>query len=188
MIPDDIPLSDMEDFSEDEDNDIVPYQRLTINNNSALLKAYKSIAVTTSSVPFSDHQTVISATPTSIPNVNDDLNRELALHRQCLEAVTEARILLKKEDIKFSRPTDYFAEMVKTPEHMVKIKAKIRDPATDKKAAAEARRQRDLKKLGKQVQVAKLQERGKARRETMDKINVLKRSEYALLGPCGIGD
>ena len=40
----------------------------------------------------------------------------------------------------------------------------------------DARRQRDLKKFGKAVQVAKLQERDKAKRDTMDKINALKRS------------
>ncbi len=59
---------------------------------------------------------------------------------------------------------------------MGKIKAKMVDEAANKKAAAEARRQRDLKKFGKQVQVAKLQERDKAKRETLDKINLLKRS------------
>lgn len=77
----------------------------------------------------------------------------------------------------FSRPTDYFAEMVKSDEHMGKIKQKMVDEASNKKAGSEARRQRDLKKFGKQVQVAKLQERDKAKRETLDKINLLKRSE-----------
>lgn len=66
--------------------------------------------------------------------------------------------------------------MVKSDEHMGKIKAKMVDEAANKKAAAEARKQRDLKKFGKQVQVAKLQERDKAKRETLDKINLLKRS------------
>jgi hypothetical protein len=66
--------------------------------------------------------------------------------------------------------------MVKSDEHMGRVKAKLVDTAAGKKAASEARRQRDLKKFGKQVQVAKLQERDKAKRETMDKINLLKRS------------
>lgn len=71
--------------------------------------------------------------------------------------------------------------MVKSDEHMGKIKAKMVDEAANKKAAAEARKQRDLKKFGKQVQVAKLQERDKAKRETLDKINLLKRSMVPLL-------
>lgn len=115
-----------------------------------------------------------------IPDVNDDLNRELAFYKQSLDAVTEARILLKREGVPFSRPTDYFAEMVKTDEHMGKIKHKMTEEAANKKAAAEARKQRDLKKFGKQVQVAKLQERDKVKRETLDKINLLKRSTLSL--------
>ncbi|KAF7570328.1 rRNA processing protein Ebp2 [Pyrenophora tritici-repentis] len=65
--------------------------------------------------------------------------------------------------------------MVKSDEHMGKIKQKLIDAAAGKKAAAEARKQRDLKKFGKQVQVAKLQERAKEKRETIEKISTLKR-------------
>ena len=61
---------------------------------------------------------------------------------------------------------------------MGKIKHKMTEEAAGKKAAAEARKQRDLKKFGKQVQVAKLQERDKAKRETLEKINILKRSKF----------
>ncbi|KAG9511871.1 hypothetical protein KCU79_g23894, partial [Aureobasidium melanogenum] len=73
------------------------------------------------------------------------------------------------------RPADYFAEMVKSDEHMGKIKSKLIDEAASKKASAEARRQRDLKKFGKQVQVAKLQERSREKKDTLDKIQLLKR-------------
>ena len=177
-----IPLSDIEDLSEEEKSDVVPHQRLTINNTSALLQAQKSIAPMLSNLPFSEQQTITSGEPSTIPDINDDLNRELAFYKQSLDAVREARILLKKEGVPFSRPTDYFAEMVKSDEHMGKIKEKMTDEAANKKAAAEARKQRDLKKFGKQVQVAKLQERDKAKRDTLDKINLLKRSKlFALL-------
>ncbi|KAI4132675.1 MAG: hypothetical protein LQ338_000615 [Usnochroma carphineum] len=171
----DVPLSDIESLSSEEKGDIIPHQRLTINNTTALTKAYNSIALPLSSLPFSEHQTLVTSAPISIPDINDDLNRELAFHQQCLTAAKEARELLKKEGVPFSRPPDYFAEMVKSDEHMGKIKQKMHDEAANKKAAAEARKQRDLKKFGKQVQVAKLQERDKAKRETLEKINILKR-------------
>lgn len=171
-----IPLSDLEGLSDEEKADIIPHQRLTINNRAALLKALNSIALPISRLPFSEHQTISSLIDIPIPDVNDDLNRELAFYKQSLDAVTEARKLLKQERVPFSRPTDYFAEMVKTDEHMGKIKHKITEEAANKKAAAEARKQRDLKRFGKKVQVAKLQERDKAKRETLDKINLLKRS------------
>ncbi len=173
---DGIPLSDIESLASEERADILPHQRLTINNTFALQKAIKSIALPYSTLPFSAHQSIITSEPAAIADVNDDLTRELAFYKQCLGAANEGRALLKKEGVPFSRPTDYFAEMVKSDEHMGKIRQKMTDEAANKKAAAEARKQRDLKKFGKQVQVAKLQERDKAKRDTLDKINLMKRS------------
>lgn len=171
---DDVPVSDLDSLGSDDREDILPHQRLTINNTSALLKAHKSIALP-SSLPFSATQAVVSAEQIQIPDINDDLNRELAFYKQSLDAAIEGRNRLKKERVPYTRPNDFFAEMVKNDEHMGKVKAKMVEAAAGKKAAAEARKQRDLKKFGKQVQVAKQQERDKAKRETLDKINILKR-------------
>ncbi|PTB63593.1 Ebp2-domain-containing protein [Trichoderma citrinoviride] len=173
-----IPVSDLEDLEEDEKEDIVPHTRLTINNTSALLAALDRISIPTdNSVPFATHQSIVSSAQTSesIPDVSDDLQRELAFYSQCLEAVRLGRSRLIREGVPFSRPKDYFAEMVKEDAHMEKIKAKLIEEASAKKAAAEARKLRDLKKFGKQVQVSKLQERQKAKREVLDKIKTLKR-------------
>ncbi|KAF7846369.1 hypothetical protein BT93_L4493 [Corymbia citriodora subsp. variegata] len=170
----DVPLSDLESIASEDKGDIIPHQRLTINNTAALLRAYKSIALP-SKLPFSENQVVMTDAQVEIEDVDDDLNRELAFYKQSLEAVTRARALLRAEGVPFSRPADYFAEMVKSDEHMGKIKQKLVDEAASKKASADARRQRDLKKFGKQVQVAKLQERDRSKRETMEKINLLKR-------------
>ena len=180
-----IPFSDIESLASSERADILPHQHLTIYNVNALLNVHKLITLPYVSLPFSAHQTLTTSIPVSIPDVNDDLNRELAFYKQCLDTARDGRALLKQEGILFSRPNDYFAEMVKSDEHMGKVKQKMVDEAANKKAASEARRQRDLKKFGKQVQVAKEQERAKARRETMDKISSLKRSEpryFILLG------
>ncbi|RFU78654.1 hypothetical protein TARUN_3548 [Trichoderma arundinaceum] len=173
-----IPVSDLEDLEEEEREDIVPHTRLTINNTSALLAALDRISIPTDkSVPFASHQSIVSSTETSgsIPDVSDDLQRELAFYSQCLEAVRLGRSRLIGEGVPFSRPKDYFAEMVKEDAHMEKIKAKLVEEASAKKAAAEARKLRDLKKFGKQVQVSKLQERQKAKREVLEKIKTLKR-------------
>ncbi|EMC97894.1 hypothetical protein BAUCODRAFT_51412, partial [Baudoinia panamericana UAMH 10762] len=171
---DDIPLSDIDSLASDERGDVIPHQRLTINNTAALQRSLKSFALP-SSLPFSATQSVTSAEPVEIADVEDDLSREQAFYRQSLDAVKEARIQLKKEGVPFSRPADYFAEMVKSEEQMGKVRAKMVDEAARRKASSDARRQRDLKKFGKAVQVAKLQERDKAKRDTLDKINSLKR-------------
>ncbi len=154
--------------------------RQTINNKEGLLAALRRFALDTNpkTVPFAFHQSVVSSkiTEESIPSVDDDLQRELAFMNQSLEAARQARVLLRKEGVPFTRPTDFFAETVRSDETMQKVKAKLVEEATAKKASAEARKQRDLKKFGKQVQVQKLQERAKQKRETLEKINLLKRS------------
>jgi rRNA-processing protein EBP2 len=172
----DIPLSDIESLASEDRADVIPHQRLTINNTAALTRSLKSFALP-STLPFSAVQSVTSAEPVQIADVDDDLNRELAFYRQSLDAVTDARAQLKKEGVPFTRPTDYFAEMVKSEEQMGKVRSKLLDETARKKASADARRQRDLKKFGKAVQVAKLQERQKEKTATLDRIQTLKRSK-----------
>lgn len=171
----DIPLSDL---SGDEATDVIPHQRLTINNSTAILASLKRVTLINDQMPFSEHQTLTSTETMDVPDPNDDLNRELAFYKVCCAAAKTGRALLKKEGIPFSQPTDYFAEMVKDDEHMDKIKKKLYEEAASKKASADAKKQRDLKKFGKQVQIAKMQERHKEKRETLEKINELKRSTF----------
>lgn len=173
----DIPLSDLE---EDEREDVVPHQRLTINNSAAILSALKRISFIGPNTPFSEHNSIVSKEPIEVEDANDDLNRELAFYKVCQAAATQARGLLKKDGIPFTRPGDYFAEMVKNDEHMSLIKKKLYEEAAGKKASAEARRQRDLKKFGKQVQNSKLQQRHKEKRDMLEKINTLKKSMFPL--------
>ncbi|KAK6348939.1 rRNA-processing protein and EBNA1-binding protein ebp2 [Orbilia blumenaviensis] len=172
----DIPLSEISEEDQDPEADIIPRQKLTIDNHSALLASHASFALPIKkSTPFSLHHTIITSAPVEIKDVHDDLTRELAFYTQALDAAKQGRALLLAEGAPFTRPTDYFAEMVKSEEHMGKIKEKIKEQAAMKQASADAKRQRDLKKFGKQVQVARLQERQKEKREMLDKINVLKR-------------
>ncbi|KAJ3498794.1 hypothetical protein NLG97_g860 [Lecanicillium saksenae] len=184
----DIPVSDLEELGEEEREDLIPHTRLTINNTSALLASLERISIPKgNNVPFATHQIIVSSADTaeSIPDVSDDLQRELAFYTQCLEAARQGRTKLLAEGVPFSRPKDYFAEMVKEDAHMEKVKAKLVEEAAAKKASAEARKQRDLKKFGKQVQVAKLQERQKAKRETLEKIKTLKRKRQESNGDVG---
>jgi rRNA-processing protein EBP2 len=173
----DVPLSDLEGSDLE---DTIPYQKMTINNGPALVASTTRIAVVKSpSTPFHHHNSLISSLPptsTSIPDPNDDLTRELEFYRIARTSVLEARKLLKAAGIPFSRPADYFAEMVKTDEHMTKVKQKMYDSAAGKKAAEEARKLRDAKKFGKQVQIAKEQERAREKRNTLDRVKELKRS------------
>jgi rRNA-processing protein EBP2 len=184
-----VPLSEV---SGSELEDTIPHQRLTINNGPALLASQSRISLLRkqppkSKTPFYLHNSLISSLPalsTVVSDPNDDLTRELEFYRIARTAALSARSLLQSEKIPFSRPADYFAEMVKSDSHMDRIKNKLRDEAAEKKGREAARKQRDAKKFGKQVQIAKEQERAKTKRETLDKINDLKRSmSFALFNP-----
>ncbi|KAJ6261961.1 hypothetical protein Dda_2760 [Drechslerella dactyloides] len=188
----DIPLSEISEDDHDPDADIIPRQKLTINNHPALLAARAAIALPiTPSTPFSTHHTLTSASATSstIADVHDDVARELAFYTQALDAARRGRDLLLAEGAPFTRPTDYFAEMVKSEEHMGRVKDKLKEEAARKQASTDAKRQRELKKFGKAVQVARLQERHKEKREMLDKISLLKRKRAgADLGDENEGD
>ena len=60
---------------------------------------------------------------------------------------------------------------------MERIRQKLLDESAGIKKSEEARRQRDLKKFGKQVQVEKLKERAKSKKDMEERLTVLKRSE-----------
>lgn len=174
----DVPLSEVE---YDSDADIIPHTKLTINNMAALRESLARIQLPWSKHSFIEHQSVLSAEPaeTKIKDIYDDTERELAFYKQALDAAKQARATLLKLKVPFSRPVDYFAEMVKSDEHMDKLKTKLLREAADRKASEESKKQRQLKKFGKQVQHETLQKRAKEKKETLEKIKSLKKKRGA---------
>jgi len=173
----DIPLSDISASDLDSDTDHPPHQKLTTNNTLALAASLARISLP-HTLPFSETLLVTTPEPIVIPDIHDDLTRELTFYKQALSAVDEGRAKILAEGARFSRPVDYFAEMLKDDEHMGKIRQKLLDEAAGRRAAQEARKQRDLKKFGKKVQVAKLQERERGKKEMLERVKVLKRSMF----------
>ncbi|SCU96106.1 LAFA_0G04302g1_1 [Lachancea sp. 'fantastica'] len=169
----DVPLSDVE-F--DSDADVVPHQKVTVNNTKAMTHALERIQLPWKKHSFQEHQSLTSESNTDegIKDIYDDTERELAFYKQSLEAVLQAQQKLTALKVPFQRPLDYFAEMVKSDEHMDRLKTKLVGEASDRKAREDARKQRQLKKFGKQVQVATLQSRQKEKKETLDRIKSLK--------------
>ena len=169
-----MPLSEAE-F--DSDADVISHTKLTVNNKVALKDALSRIQISWDKLPFDEGQalTYSQTVETDIRDIYDDTERELAFFKQGLDSAIEGRKRILALKIPFARPVDYFAEMVKSDEHMDKLKAKLISEATEKKAREEARRQRQLKKFGKQVQHETLQQRQKEKRETLDKIKSMKK-------------
>ena len=140
---------------------------------------------------------VLSYPETIDVDVDDDLNRELALYvslqpphkqslllllvynnsyKQALHGANTARVLAAKHKFPFTRPSDYFAEMIKSDAHMERIRQRLLDESASIKKSEDKRKEREGKKFGKQVQIEKLKEREKSKKEMEERLKGLKRS------------
>lgn len=126
----------------------------------------ETMAITSETVSFDPQD------PTAI---NDDLKRELVFYNQAMSAVQAARPKILAAGVKFSRPDDYFAEMVKDDEHMVKVRQKLIQEQQAIKNSEEAKRMRELKKFGKKVQQQKLLEKQQQKNQELDKIKLARK-------------
>lgn len=105
-------------------------------------------------------------------DVNDDLKRELAFYTQALEGTRQAFEKLQSMGLPFLRPADYYAEMVKTDSHMVKVKGRILAEKRKMEEADERRKAREAKRLAKEVQAQKLKERAKQKKENIESVKI----------------
>eukprot|EP00966_Prymnesium_polylepis_P118266 2734363-Prymnesium_polylepis.1 len=84
---------------------------------------------------------VTSTERLELDDAEDDLKRELAFYNQALSAVKVAQTRLEKLGVPHVRPDDYFAEMVKSDKHMLKVAAAARvlPPSAPRRAYSLAR-------------------------------------------------
>lgn len=68
--------------------------------------------------------------------------------------------------------------MVKSDSHMERIRQRLLDESAGIKKGEEKRREREGKKFGKQVQIEKLKEREKSKKEMEERLKGLKRSTF----------
>lgn len=103
-------------------------------------------------------------------DVNDDLARELSFYTQALEGTRQAYKKLQSMGIPFLRPSDYYAEMVKTDSHMEKVKGRLLAEKKQIEEAEERRKAREAKRIAKEVQAQKLKERAKQKKEGIESV------------------
>ncbi|KAB1220628.1 hypothetical protein CJ030_MR3G009422 [Morella rubra] len=72
--------------------------------------------------------------------------------------------------IKSKRPSDYYAEMVKTDSHMVKVKGRLLAEKKKIEEAEERRKAREAKRLSKEIQAQKLKERTKQKKDEIESV------------------
>ncbi|KAF5376817.1 hypothetical protein D9757_008907 [Collybiopsis confluens] len=181
--PDLVQLEDVEAAIDD----VIPTQKVEINNKVALSRIRESIQLDIS-LPWTE--TLAVSYPHAIQvDVNDDLSRELAFYKQALHSATHARLLVAKSysDFPWTRPNDYFAEMVKTDVHMERVRQKLLDEKATIQKSEDKRKEREGKKFGKQVQIEKIKERERGRKEMEERLKGLKRKRKDTL-EAGVGD
>jgi len=126
-------------------------------------------------LPWIETQTIVSQQTVDIKDINNDLERELVFYKQALDAARLGKEKVLATGLPFSRPDDYFAEMVKSDAHMLKVRQRLLDEEQSIKASEDAKKQRELKKFGKKIQVETLKQRQAQKTSDLQKIQQLKK-------------
>ena len=103
------------------------------------------------------------------PNLNpdDDIKRELIFYNIAKENAIQGMIQLKKLGEKINRPDDYFVEMLKSDEQMVKVKKQIiNEQQYIKKFEAKKQKIQNIK-FAKSMKDFQNKERSKFKRQTL---------------------
>ncbi|EPS58797.1 hypothetical protein M569_16016, partial [Genlisea aurea] len=103
-------------------------------------------------------------------DVNDDLTREVAFYTQALEGARRAFTKFQSAGLPFLRPSDYYAEMVKSDTHMEKVKVRLLSEKKKLEEAEERKKARVNKKMAKEIQSQKLKERAKQKKEDIESV------------------
>lgn len=94
-------------------------------NVAALSASLQSF--TQRNLPWAERLDIVSSRPALSDKTlaDDDLRREVAFYNLALEAVAAGRDGFRRVGMGFERPLDFFAEMVKSDEHMAKVKDRL---------------------------------------------------------------
>lgn len=105
----------------------------------------------------------------------DDLKREQRFAELATAATHIGLDELRKQKKKFRRPTDYFAQMVKTDVQMGKVKAKILHHKEKIESAEKRRNNRDIAKNKKKVRSTQLVKEQEKKRKAKEEIEAFSR-------------
>ena len=112
-----------------------------------------------------------------------DFKREMLFYRQAQTTVIEGikRIQTKYGIKQTARPTDYFAEMIKSDDHMQKVRERLQTKQNSIEASEKAKKLRELKKYGKKVQQEVQLKRQQEKKDTLQKIQNYRKGKESSL-------
>jgi len=109
--------------------------------------------------------------------VHNDFKREMLFYRQAQAAVLEGIERLKDLKVCTKRPEDYFAQMVKTDDHMQRIREKLLSKQQVQEKIEKVKKLRELKKYGKKVQIEVQQNRLKEKKQLIDNVKKFRKGK-----------
>eukprot|EP01026_Neomeris_dumetosa_P061913 TRINITY_DN5850_c1_g1_i1.p1 TRINITY_DN5850_c1_g1~~TRINITY_DN5850_c1_g1_i1.p1 ORF type:complete len:293 (-),score=62.48 TRINITY_DN5850_c1_g1_i1:174-1052(-) len=126
-------------------------------------------------VPWEETLVITNEQVDHVNNADDDLERELSFYNQALEATKLAIGKLEDLKIPWTRPDDYYAEMVKSDVHMSKVKQQLVYQQQVIQRIDEKRKARESKKFAKMVQAEKKQQREQDRKSDFENVKQLRK-------------
>lgn len=103
----------------------------------------------------------------------DDLARERRFAELATEAVHEGLRQLREMKVKFRRPDDYFAQMIKTDEQMTRVKTHLLKERENILAAQKRRNNRDINKNKKKVRQEQRLQAQQKQKDAKDEIKAV---------------
>ena len=160
-------------FSPDERNESLPSLVVALSRAPRPRLASASADFQwTKKAKWIDHMVVAGTkTAETLADVNDDLARETHFYERALRSAEVAIKNLKEIGVAVKRPDDFYAEMVKSDEHMKRVRAELIFEQTSQETREERRKAREQKRYGKQVQAEKIKERTLKKKESIKNLD-----------------
>lgn len=109
--------------------------------------------------------------------VHNDFMREMNFYRQAQATVLEGFSKLEHLGLPTVRPSDYFAEMAKSDDHMQKVRKRLMQKQIGQQISERVKKIREIKKYGKKVQIEVEQQKHKEKREMLEKIKKFRKGK-----------
>mmetsp|Transcript_16199 Transcript_16199/g.18461 ORF Transcript_16199/g.18461 Transcript_16199/m.18461 type:complete len:390 (+) Transcript_16199:50-1219(+) len=172
---------DNKDVSKEKETEEQLKSKQRLNVTKALQSVSTELVTQKASLPWAEK---LDITPkTSLPfgkkigedddlvvDIHDDLKRELAFYNLALEAVREGRKKCEENKIPFSRPEDFFAEMLKTDDHMAKVKDRLIFESKKMDSFEQRKSNREQQLRSKEAHAHRLSEKSKSKKRHMQDV------------------
>ncbi|KAL3617643.1 rRNA-processing protein and EBNA1-binding protein ebp2 [Castilleja foliolosa] len=156
------------DSEQDDDVKLTEPSKIAVNNKPVLLDKLTDISWPENTDWI--HKLTVDIDHEQKIDVNDDLNRELAFFTQALDGARHALGKFQSMGLPFLRPSDYYAEMVKSNTHMEKVKGRLLAEKKRTEEADKRRKSRENKKLAKEIEAQKQKERTKQKKDDIESV------------------